>query len=68
MDRHWNTNQLTRNTHDQKNEGWYMHARIDRQKAVQQLTVTATEFGKHALMAIPIGMDWKLSQKKRTGL
>jgi hypothetical protein len=68
MDRHWNTKQLTRNTHDQKNECWSMHAQIDRQKAVQQLTVTAAESGKLALMAIPVRMDWKLSQKKRPGL
>jgi hypothetical protein len=68
MDRHWNTNQLVRNTRDWKNESWSMHARIDRQKAVHQLTVTAAESGKLALMAIPIGMDWKLSQNKQPGV
>jgi hypothetical protein len=68
MDRHWNTNQLTRNTRDQKNECWSVHARIDRQKAVRKLTVTAAESGKFALMVIPVGMSWKLSQKKRLGL
>jgi hypothetical protein len=54
MNRHWNTNQLTRNIGDQKNEGWSVHARIDRQKAARKLTVTATESGKLALMAIPV--------------
>jgi hypothetical protein len=68
MDPHWNTNQLTRNTRDQKNEGWSMHPRIDRQKAVRKLTITAAESGKLALMAMSIGMDWKLSQKKRSSL
>jgi hypothetical protein len=45
-----------------------VHALIDRQKAVWKLTVTVAESGKLALMAIPIGIDWKLSQKKRLGL
>jgi hypothetical protein len=68
MDRHWNTNQLIRNTRDQKNECWSAHAWIDRQKATWQLTITAAESRKLALMAIPVGMNWKLSQKKRPSL
>jgi hypothetical protein len=30
--------------------------------------VTAVESGKLAVMEIPIGMSWKLSQKMRPGL
>ena len=67
MDRHWNTNQLIRNTRDQK-ECWFAHAQMDRQKVVWQLTVTAVESGKLTLMALLIGMSWKLSQKMRPGL
>jgi hypothetical protein len=37
-------------------------------KSSLEAQVTAAEFGKLALMAIPIRMDWKLSQKKRLGL
>jgi hypothetical protein len=44
------------------------HAWIDQQKAIWQLAVTAIESGKLALIAIPVGMSWKLSQKMRPSL
>jgi hypothetical protein len=68
MDHHWNTNQLIRNTHDQKNGCWSAHAWIDRQKEVWQLMVTVVESRKLALMEIPVVMSWKLSQKMHPGL